>query len=102
MDNTRTRNWRQTHTSETEGLSFQPLLCPGPESVADTEMANSMWAERGRGGGGEGQEPPTLPPDRAQRDSVRAWGRWGEAGLQGLGQGARGRGWQGRAPSDRQ
>lgn len=55
-----------------------------------------MWAERGKRGEGEGQEPPTLPPDRAQRGSVRAWGRWSEAGLQDRGQGAKGRGWEGR------
>lgn len=51
MDNTRTRNWRQTHTSETEGLSFQPLPCPGPECGrhGDGKLKVGGEGEEGRG-----------------------------------------------------
>lgn len=91
MDNTRTRNWRQTHTSETEGLSFQPLPCPGPECGRHGDGKLNVGGE-GEEGKGRRAGASYAASGPAQRDSVRAWGRWGEAGLQDRGQGARGRG----------
>lgn len=42
MDNTRTRNWRQTHTSETERPCPSSPSPASGQSAADTEMASLM------------------------------------------------------------
>lgn len=80
MGDTRTRNWRQTHTSETETLSLQPLPCLGPECVADTEMASSMWEDRERRWGAgrrEGSSLRGLQP-QPQRESTGPGGELGQ------------------------
>lgn len=55
MDNTRTRNWRQTHTSETEGLSFQPLPAPARECGRHGDGKLNVGGE-----GGEGEKGRSL------------------------------------------
>lgn len=65
-------------------LSFQPVPCLEPESAADKEMANSMWGERGGGGGGpeEGQGASYAASRPGPEGLCKGLGgRWGRAGL---------------------
>lgn len=67
------------HQRDRGALSLQPLPCLGPESVADTEMASSMWEERDRrrGAGRRAGSFLCCFQIQAQRDSRRAWGEGG-------------------------
>lgn len=96
MDNTQTRNWRQTYTSKTDRgtLSLQPLPCLGPESMADADMASQCG---GKGKWGEGQGPSCAASRTGPEGLCEGLGKGGgRAGLQDCGQGDRGQGWQGR------
>lgn len=55
MDNTWTRNWRQTYTSETEGPCHSSPSPASGQRVWQTRRWQAQCGRRGIGGGGQGE-----------------------------------------------
>lgn len=96
MDDTQTRNWRQTYTSDADGrtLSLQPLPCRGARKCGRRGDGKPMWG-KGKGGDGWG---PSWAASRTSPEGLY-YGGLGEAG-QGWPAGLWPRGW-GAGPAAR-
>lgn len=96
VDDTQTRNWRQTYTSDADGrtLSLQPLPCRGARKCGRRGDGKPMWG-KGKGGDGWG---PSWAASRTSPEGLY-YGGLGEAG-QGWPAGLWPRGW-GAGPAAR-